>query len=53
MTGSEDPVPAEDRSLRRRAARRLLDLGSKALTRVRLGGEGAEAADLLLMETQQ
>jgi hypothetical protein len=54
MGDSEDPVPAEDRSLRRRAARRLLDLGSKALTRVRLGGEGAsEAADLLLMETQQ
>jgi hypothetical protein len=53
MGSSEVPVPADEPSLRRRAARRLLDLGSKALTRVRLGDEGAEAADLLLLETQQ
>jgi hypothetical protein len=54
MDESEVPVPAEEDSLRRRAARRLLDLGSKALTRVRLAGEApAEVTqDLLLLETQ-
>lgn len=50
--GGEDDVPED--SLRRRATRRLLDLGSRALTRVRLGeGAPAVAADLALMEAQQ
>jgi hypothetical protein len=49
----EDDVPDET-SLRRRATRRLLDLGARALTRARLGAEGPGevAADLLLMESQ-
>jgi hypothetical protein len=49
----EDDVPDET-SLRRRATRRLLDLGARGLTRARLGAEGPGevAADLLLMESQ-